>query len=72
MRSLVLFTVVIGCSVSRADPGPNYEHLKPLEQIVGQWAISGQWADGTVFIGEESTQWALDKNFLVSDGWFQA
>jgi hypothetical protein len=52
------------------DVGPNYEHLKPIKGIVGNWKLEGEWKDGTKVEGEESSRWVLNKNFIQSKGWF--
>jgi hypothetical protein len=54
-----------------AEASQNYEQLKRIAGIVGQWEMSGAWEDGTPFQGEESTEWCLNKNFLRSSGWFK-
>ena len=50
--------------------GPNYVHLKPIDGIIGHWKMKGQWKDGKPFVGEESSEWTLNLNFIHSRGWF--
>lgn len=51
--------------------GPHYKHLKPIEWTIGQWKMAGQWEDGVEFIGEERSEWILNKNFMRSIGWYR-
>lgn len=69
MLSLAALFMASSMVVGQAE-GPNYVHLKPLEGIVGQWKMKGQWKDGKQFAGEETSEWFLNKNFIHSRGWF--
>jgi hypothetical protein len=69
MLKLAALFMASSMVVGQAE-GPNYVHLKPLEGIVGQWKMTGQWEDGRPFSGEESSEWFLNRNFIHSRGWF--
>jgi hypothetical protein len=77
MRLLGLLLLAMGAVLIVTPPGraeeiagPHYEHLKPLEMIIGQWKMEGQWQDGAKIVGEESSEWFLNKNAIHSHGWF--
>jgi len=55
---------------SEQESGRANEHLKPLEAMLGQWKMKGEWKDGKPFLGEETSVWCLNKNFIQSQGWF--
>lgn len=54
-----------------ATPGPGYEHLKFLDFSVGKWKLEGDLPDGR-YLGEEVSEWMLDKNFIRVTGWGKA
>ena len=51
-------------------PGPAYEHLKPIEWLVGNWDLRGAWADGKPHEGGEQSEWAFNQNFIQGTGWW--
>jgi hypothetical protein len=53
------------------EPGTNYDHLKSLDVMVGEWNAIGKLSDGTVTEGHESDEWILNKNFLKGVGWYR-
>lgn len=60
-----------GPAASAQESASNYEHLKPIESLIGQWKMAGQWDDGKEFVGEEHSAWMLNRNFIRSTGWFR-
>ncbi len=55
----------------KVQPGPAYEHLKFLEPLVGNWKVVTTEGDKTTSVGEESSQWVLNKSFMRHVGWGQ-
>jgi hypothetical protein len=53
-------------------PGPAYEHMKKISWLVGNWKVTGTWADGRPHSGEEEVVWAFNKNFLRGEGYWIA
>lgn len=62
-----------GVDVAKPDfddtPGPGYQHLKFLDFYMGTWKLEGDLPDGTKLVGEESSQWIMNRNFMWSRGW---
>jgi hypothetical protein len=71
MLHLSALVVAASCVIGQTE-SPNYTALKPLEGILGHWTTKGEWQDGTPFVGEESSEWILNQNFMRSKGWFTA
>lgn len=69
----ILFSPQVTLKAPEFDetPGPGYEHLKPIEWLVGDWELRGAWADGKPHEGGEHSEWALNKNFIQGEGWFK-
>ncbi len=72
LSCFVLFCAALTSLPVYADePGSNYQHLKPLDKLVGKWSVSGRSADGKEHVGEEQVKWLFDKNALKGTGWWQ-
>lgn len=71
-RTAALMTAVIllGVFAYGDQPGPHHKYLEQVEWILGNWDMKGEFSDGTPFVGQESSEWCLNKNFIRSDGWF--
>lgn len=53
------------------EPGPNYEQLKFLEPLVGNWKVVTTEGDKIVSDGQEASEWILNKSFMKHVGWGQ-
>ncbi|NLY02085.1 MAG: DUF1579 domain-containing protein [Rhodopirellula sp.] len=53
------------------EPGPAYEHLKFLEPMVGHWKVVSTEQGKSISVGEESSEWILNKSFMRHVGWGQ-
>lgn len=50
------------------DPvSPHYEHLKPLEWMVGTWTSAGKLETGEEYADEMAVAWIYNKNFLRTE-----
>jgi hypothetical protein len=66
----VFFTT--GLAYGQAKPGPNYEHLKPLEFMIGEWVLEDTMDEDVPNIGEAGDHflltikwgWGLRKNII--------
>ncbi|MGE3779437.1 MAG: hypothetical protein AB7F89_19775, partial [Pirellulaceae bacterium] len=54
-----------------ASASPASEQLKSLEPMVGNFQFKGSWEDGTPMLGEELSQWVLNKSFVLGHGGFK-
>ena len=72
---LVLLLTGMVASLGQAQaPASNYEHLKPLEWLIGEWvwestadeAITGVAEVGDKVTGSLQCEWQLDKNIIAS------
>lgn len=78
MRRGRMLLIAVGIMLFASQPGraeetarPHYEHLKPLEIFIGNWRMEGQTADGVKLEGEETSEWMLDKNSILAQGWYR-
>ena len=73
MTSLASFLFVAASVLGQADqPSPNYEHLKSLEFLIGDWEARGEVTDevpgllpkGTKSVGHLHFQWIWNKGAI--------
>jgi hypothetical protein len=79
MKRLVftLTAVVLACRIAFAqeEPGPNYEHLKCFEQLIGTWGYDGPLQEDVPVLGGKNSKlavrltwdWVLNKSALESN-----
>jgi hypothetical protein len=56
------------CSVRASDPGPNYRHLKHLEQMIGAWTYEGKDSNGRIVRGSEQNGWIHNRSYVRVEG----
>jgi hypothetical protein len=77
MKRLIMLTAAAvfftaGLAYGQAKPGPNYEHLKPLEWMIGEWVLDDTMDGAVPNIGEAGDHfvltikwsWGLRKNMI--------
>lgn len=68
MLSASALMVAASLTLGQADGMPsNYEHLKDLDYLVGQWKAEGTAPDGSEYTVLRSYKWILNKNFLSDE-----
>jgi hypothetical protein len=69
-RIVMLFALVavFVCPMANAEdePGPNYEHLKPLESVMGEWVATSVLTEDAPGLGKKG-ETALSQN-IASNG----
>jgi hypothetical protein len=79
MRRFTSLTVVaILCAghfaYGQEEPGPNYQHLKPMEWLVGEWYFETTLEDNFLDLGGKGDkltfhmvfEWGLNKNIIMA------
>ena len=67
--SFLLTTLGVAGSLCVAqDPNSSYEHLQFLEEFVGSWSYEGSWEDQGQYVGQELSEWALNKSLFITTG----
>ena len=77
MSSLAILVVIASTAVGQGAQanGPNYEHLKPMEWLVGKWEASTKLDEAIPGVAEKGdkvhvtmeVKWGLNKNVLLVD-----
>lgn len=76
MLNLASLAVVASMAIGQAEEkSANYQHLKPLESLIGQWVFEGPVQEdspllkkGTVIRVVNEYKWGLNKNVVVMNG----
>ena len=61
MRAVMLL------ALAQEPVSPSYEHLRPLEFLVGTWTSTGKLESGEEYSDEMAVAWIYDKNFIRSE-----
>jgi hypothetical protein len=69
---LIGLVLTAGTAYGDEEPGPNYEHLKPLEWLIGTWAVDVELTEGIPGVAEKgemmnlvgTAKWGLAKNVM--------
>lgn len=66
-RTALAWTVLATCAFAQDATGPHYEHLKPLEWLVGTWTSTGKLDSGDEYSDEMVVDWIYGRNFIRSE-----
>ena len=68
----LILVIFLPSTILASEPGPNYQHLKHLQQIIGHWQYVGKDEHGQRVHGSETNTWGPHKNYVRVEGMWHA
>ncbi|MFO7902012.1 MAG: hypothetical protein ACQESR_04430 [Planctomycetota bacterium] len=68
----LILVIFLPSTILASEPGPNYQHLKHLQQIIGHWQYVGKDERGQRVHGSETNTWGPHKNYVRVEGMWHA